>query len=224
MSGHGPTKTLESRWTITEGRAPNGRAYNGSLEITEEGEAWRLRWHINGESGSSNLNGVGFWLDGVLYASRSNVRTPESSSSFPGIVVYEAGRFGYLPATWYHPELQGRMGKGVSVDGPTDGLPGEYVAEYGSSDTAFDPLTKEIRQVGGQYRLVWRLGDDELYNGVGASFGERLAVAWAKPPRSDLDLVRFERDSTSVEMAGAWCSNEATGATGLGIEIVRPLS
>jgi len=192
------------------------------LESVEDGEACRLRWHIDGEAGPSDLNGVGFWQDGVLYASRSNVRSPESESSFPGVVVYETAHFGHLPATWYHPELRGRLGTGVSVDGPIDGLPGEYVAEYGSQDTEFDPLVKEIRRSGELYRLIWRSGEEELFNGVGVSVGHRLAAAWATPPRPDIDLVRFERSSIAGEMIGTWCSNHQTAkATVSGLEVVR---
>jgi hypothetical protein len=184
------------------GKRPDGRAYAGTVKLDAEGEAYRCTWRLRADGEPERaLHGVGFFHHGGFYASRSSAADADS----PGIVVYRIEDDGRMPARWYHPDLNGRLGDGLSLDGPNDSLTGLYRAEYGDSHgAAFAPLVKDLAEAGDGYTLTWRQGSRVLYQGVGLRFGRRLVAGWATP-RDSIEVVCLQRpDSRDRRLSGVW--------------------
>ncbi|MGJ3262926.1 MAG: hypothetical protein ACFE0R_06800 [Salinarimonas sp.] len=210
-----------------DGRDPDGRPYGGELTVTPDGEAFRARWLRRGPDGTVALHGVAFVHEGVVVAARSRLAEPSA-----GVVAYAIREDGDMPARWYHPELAGRLGEGLSTDGPRDTLEGLYRAEYASASARFDPLVKELVRVGDVRLLAWRTARETLYEGVGLLFGRRLVAAWATP-RASIEVIRY-RPATDVSaappedvlggpLAGRWAARERAAA-GPGEETFMPLA
>lgn len=170
-----------------------------TMRCTAEGEAWRLAWSFSKDD-ALPLRGVGIIMGQTLFAARSGNNLEQAFPS-PGVVVYERDAKGELPARWYHPELQGRLGEGRSLGGPLRGYVGTYHAEYASTDGAFDPLIKEITQQGMAYRFSWSTKQEKIYIGIGKEFGPNLAAAWSTP-RGSLEVAIYEIDPKLGTLTG----------------------
>jgi hypothetical protein len=184
------------------GKQPDGRAYEGTVELAAEGEAFRCTWQLRvGGGATRELRGVGFFHRDGFYASRSRDLDADST----GVVVYRIMDDGRMPARWYHPDLDGKLGEGLSLDGPQDGLPGLYRAEYSAAGgDSFAPLVKELAEAGDGYTLTWRQGGQVLYRGVGLRFGPRLVAGWASP-RDSIEVVCLHRpDWRDRRLSGVW--------------------
>lgn len=206
---------LPRRYRLSSGRTPRGEGYSGHLLVARDGEAWRCQWHRACDNGRVHeLSGVAFRIGNVVFASRSrNVQGYPSA----GVVVYRIQENGGLPARWYHPDLQGKLGEGLSTDGPKGNLAGTYRAEYSSSTEAFDPLVKELTRVGDCYHFTWRTSQEVLYEGVGLRFDDILVAAWATP-RESIEVVRYDTDESSRMVQGVWASRRDS-LLGLGGEV-----
>ena len=138
------------------------------------------------------------------------VRASLSAEPSAGVVAYAIRADGDMPARWYHPDLDGRLGEGLSTDGPHDGLEGLYRAEYASASGAFEPLVKELRRVGEVRLLAWRTSRETLYEGVGLLHGATLVAGWATP-RASIEVVRYVRDAEGA-LSGTWAARARAGA------------
>ena len=167
--------SLPGHFRLSAGRTPRGEGYSGEVWPTRDGEAWRCAWHRESEEGQAeDLEGVAICIGNVIFAGRS--RNIEHQPS-PGIVVYKIQGNGDLPARWYHPDLQGRLGEGLSTDGPEGQFVGRYRAEYSSATGTFDPLVKELIQVGDFYHCrSSRSPPNPLSQGGGHGPGRRCAL------------------------------------------------
>lgn len=164
----------------------------GTLAIQPDGEALSLTWRFAGLTGSPSIfRGVGFVREMELYAAR--IPTDDHDGSKPGVVVYDISRLGRLPARWYHEDLQGMLGSGLSVDGPTDTLIGTYKAEYGSATQEFAPLRKSLTEHGRGYRFRWSDPERDIYTGIGFAKRNILVCAWGEPS-AKLEVVHYQME------------------------------
>ncbi|WP_107676112.1 hypothetical protein [Agrobacterium sp. LAD9] len=200
-------------------RPASGEEYRGLVTFSRDGEAWRINWDLRTAAGETQaFHGVGFAVGSSFFAARSAFDADPDGENYPGMVVYDSGQFGRLPARWYHPTLKGRLGAGLSVDGPRDGIAGLYRAEYRSDVKEFDPLTKEIVARNMHFEFDWRTSAATIYIGAGDIIGEHLAAAWCSP-RSSLDMLRYPLvPAEDGEAAGTWLS---FGHPGHGIEQLK---
>lgn len=200
-------------------RSASGEEYSGDVTFAKDGEAWRIEWDLRTATGETlAFRGVGFAVGSIFFAARSSFDAHPNGENYPGVVVYDSRQFGRLPARWYHPTLKGRLGTGLSVDGPRDGIAGLYRAEYCSDVEEFDPLTKEIVARNMHLEFDWRTAAATIYIGVGDIIGEHLSAAWCSP-RSSLDMLRYPLiPSENGETAGVWLS---FGLPGHGVERLK---
>jgi hypothetical protein len=175
------------------------------VTLDRDGEAWRCTWKVAEPSGPVLFDGVGFQLGQDVFVSRSRLPREGEEVASSGIVVYDTHVFGRLPARWYHPDLQGHLGEGLSVDGPADRLSGKYRAEYRSTSEEFAPLLKELAEEDGRYHVRWVGAAGLMYIGVGFEIGSRLVVGWATP-RREIDVMKFATSAGGELLIGKWMS------------------
>lgn len=97
-------------------------AGSGFMEIAADGQARRIAWTLPDETGDvRHYRGVGFWIDKTLVTARSraSISSLGDGQALPaaGVVVYDIADLGRLPARWYHADLAGLLGKGLSTGG-----------------------------------------------------------------------------------------------------------
>ncbi len=176
----------------------------GIMRCDAVGDAWQIHWQKNGDL-PRDLAGVALVIGSTVFAARS-AGVADHGFPSPGIVVYERDASGQLPARWYNPDLKGKPGKGLSLDGPVDGYVGKYRAEYASSEGEFEPLTKEITRQGGAYRFAWRTATEIIYTGIGIEHGQKLVAAWSTP-RERLEVVVYELADDGSKLSGVFVAS-----------------
>jgi|GEM_PF-2777723 len=188
----------------------DGEPYNGTLDISDDGDAYLLSWQMQGRDATRNtmFSGVGFVTGNLLVAGRSPINFPPLPSV--GVVVYDISKKGTLPARWYHNNLKGKLGQGLSTEGPSDSLTGTYVAEYGSQNEEFTPLRKEVITHGKGFHFRWLQGQETMFIGVGFSLGLSMFCAWGTP-RQEIDVLVYQV-SRNGELDSEWCALSGDGA------------
>ncbi|MCP4749226.1 MAG: hypothetical protein GY874_24285 [Desulfobacteraceae bacterium] len=192
-------------WTVESAKTPEGKSYAGTFNASKEGEAWRCEWKIVWDE-TRCYTGVGLSIDGMFVASRGPLEYQYDTSQSVGIVVYNVLLDGTLPAHWYHPDLKGKVGSGVSINGPKNQIVGNYIADYKTAEGEnFETLKKRITKKGSTYYIEWLLNGNLLYYGIGMLFKNRLVVGWA-PPGIPVEIVKYDVDLTSdsPRLSGAW--------------------
>ena len=204
---------LGGDWLLSSARTPDGEAYGGTLTVEADDDAWDCRWHTN-LPGRPKMWGVGI-LDADRFVASRTVdakRTGESSPS-PGVVIYRPTGEGTLPARWYHPDLEGRLGTGLSTGGVPGRLPGRYTADYETgAKEPFETLAQVISGKSNPYFVQWLLGTRPLYHGIGLDIGNRFVVGWADPQVAVEVLVYGTlRDGEDFVLCGQWARIEHGG-------------
>lgn len=185
----------------------------GIMTLDQDGEVWSVRMDMEGHT--MPLTGVGFEHNGYLCIARGIAVGAAELDGSVGLVRYDLQKPGNLPARWYHPSLDGRMSDGISTDGPTNSLTGEYNADYESLDgIAFNPLRKTILDNGAGYQFSW--WDDEKFHyvGVGNKINGSLYAAWG-PPGSIIQFVSYNIQGADGILEGDWIDH---GRNKFGIE------
>lgn len=186
------------------GYSPSAASYEGTLDTEAQGEALSLKWIFSATGcQGSEMTGVGFLVGDTLIASRAIA--DGSTDPQAGVVVYDIAQKGSLPARWYHVDLAGKLGQGLSSDGPLHSLAGTYVAEYGTGEQEFMPLRKELRAAGDRYHFSWLRGADLVYVGIGFVLGTKLVCGWATP-RPRIDVLVYQRAQNSRKLCARWAS------------------
>ncbi|MBB5855682.1 hypothetical protein ACFQ05_35775 [Amycolatopsis umgeniensis] len=208
--------SLASSEIEVRGTTPEGSPYQGTVSIEGDGDAIRLHWSLESGHETTTFSGIGIECHGRLCVARSRSVEPAIPETYPGVVNYDIESLGRLPATWYHPDLAGELGSGVSTGGPTDRICGVYRADYGAGGSEFPSLTKEITEHRGRLRAKWFHGEVLEYAGVGFVWEQNLVVAWSQPPRQDLDVLLYEE--TDRGLAGAKWFDWSSASTSAGSE------
>ncbi|MGI9303685.1 MAG: hypothetical protein ACR2RB_13445 [Gammaproteobacteria bacterium] len=186
----GNTATYLGDWVITEAIAPSGGAYRGAVHLAPDGEACTVSWDRDG----TRCQGPALAFGDLIVASRQPIgeeQIPEDGRV--GLVFYHIRNDGTLPARWYHPSLRGKVGTGISTDGPIGQLAGTYKADYKTAaDETFEPLQKQLSEDDGVYRLTWLKAESAIYEGVGMRVADHLAVGWG-PPGTKIELAVLRR-------------------------------
>lgn len=212
---------IEGRWRTSDARGPEGQPYQASATFTADDEALLGRWAVVDEGRTRQLTGVAMANEDRLCAARGVVTQDAELAGSVGLVCYRIDTYGHLPARWYHPSLGGRIGDGLSAEGPTDGLCGDYRADYASgSGGDFEPLRKTVtrRDEASEdiYEFVWHTDSKVHYIGVGRVFAGRLWAAWG-PPGALIQLVNYTLSGDRRVMEGSCLE---AGRPGQGIEIL----
>lgn len=173
-----------------------------STTFTQEGEAWTVVCSQTPDF--PRLLGVGFTHGNFLCVARGHVEQQADLGEIVGLVKYDISQFGELPATWYHCSLNGRLSRGLSSDGPTETLFGEYRADYSSGDgIAFNALRKTIARENNCMRFAWWDNERFHYLGVGQTMANSLFAAWG-PPGALVQFVCYDLASENTCLRGRW--------------------
>lgn len=203
---------LEGRWSV---RTAGQERYQ--LDFRPDGEAWAVRLEGNGRTPS--MSGVGFEHNGFLCVSRGIVTQAAELGGSVGLVQYDVTTFGNLPARWYHPSLNGQLSEGLSANGPSDTLVGEYDADYQNAQgDAFNPLRKTITKSEDRHLFSWWDETRFHYLGVGRLLAGALFAAWGAPG-AILQFAAYDLRSGSDQVEGAWLDY---GRNRAGTEVLTP--
>lgn len=172
------------------------------IEFTPYGEVWTVG--LTHKKDLPSMRGVGFFHQGYLCVARGIVVQPAELDGTVGLVQYELQNFGTLPARWYHPSLSGTLSEGLSFDGPSDGIVGEYYADYQDREgSAFTQLRKTILKATGCFHFSWWDYEKFHYIGIGSIVAGNLFAAWG-PPGSIIQFVYYDFRYAETGVCGAW--------------------
>lgn len=189
---------VAGNWDIASSANPGGGgAYEGSVEITQNGGYYDLSWTLKKGQG---YQGVGLVVGDILGVGWS----PKS----PGVVVYTIDG-GTLNGTWSTAGSGGKVGT-EKAEGPA-GLNGSYrVTGTNPGGSGGYNGTLSITPAGSVYRLAWRVGNDS-YQGLGIKRGDKLVVGWSTEGSAGVVLYSIKGST----LDGVWAQ---PGSTALGSE------
>ena len=188
----------KGHWRIVEAKGN----HPASISFKKDGEAWSVRCKRYG--GLPDLLGVGFIHGDFLCIARGLVQQDADLGQKVGLVRYDLNMPGKLPAKWYHCSLKGKISDGLSSNGPTSTIIGEYQADYANSDgMAFNPLRKTITQHKHCLQFSWWDDEKFYYLGVGCIIAGNLYAAWG-PPGAIIQFVYYNLNSSRSALHGQW--------------------
>lgn len=152
----------EGAWKIENAQLPNGKSYNGSLNIAKIGKAFDVDW----KTSAGNYSGIGLLVDGKLFVGYG-------INSAYGVVVYKTNSTAQrLEGTWTTSQMNGKTGTEILT-----GKNGQYDLTGTNQDGSVYRGKLMMQKTGDAFQVQWNLGG-QTYNGVGFMSGDYLVVGY----------------------------------------------
>ena len=159
------TQTLfaqDGNWRIEQGQLPDGKFYNGSLNIARLGQVFGVDWKTT----AGNYSGVGLMADGKLFVGYG-------LNGGYGIVVYKTNMAAQrIEGTWTASGLNGATGTETLI-----GRDGNYDVAGINPDGQPYRGKLFLQKTGDTFQAQWQVAN-QTYNGVGFMSGDYLVIGY----------------------------------------------
>lgn len=192
---------LVGRYNV-DGTNPDASAYRGLLDITQDGEIYKLNWTI----AFVDFTGSAIYENDVLSVGWGH----ETCT----VVSYQINEDGSLDGKWF---LIGEEGFGTEhieplTDGSENNLVGRHTATGTNPDGSEYTSTVDITIEGSVYTFIW----DDLILGTGIQHNDVVSVGWG----GDICSVASYTVEPGGSLDGVWTN---VGKDKLGTELAQPV-
>jgi CHAT domain-containing protein/tetratricopeptide (TPR) repeat protein len=188
---HKAAPNVEGTWTITEGKALDGRNYKGTVAIQPIGQIYELSW----QTSAGKQSGIGFFEDGHFF-----VGWGTDAAAGYGVVLYKIGKDGTLEGKWAEAKSGGEIGTEIVTGGKPNQIEGDYqVTGTNPNENGRYKGTLNIRKTGDTYQVTWAVGSS--YRGVGIRSGDWLVVSWGQSEQLGVADYTISGDKASGRLA-----------------------
>ncbi len=160
---------IEGNWLV------NGKwdceTYSGELTIKRTDEVYDCEWHLE--------NGETYQGTGIVYTNRLLVARKQGNER-PGVVLYVLDAGDALSAVWNHPDINYRLGTGLTTQPEHPTLENtRVISYYGPDGVPSQPLRLDITRNDTVYALSWSGGEKPLAGiGLPLNKARALGAAW----------------------------------------------
>ncbi|MVM33082.1 hypothetical protein GO755_23780 [Spirosoma sp. HMF4905] len=185
----------DGTWRIEKAQLPDGKSYNGSLNISRVGQSFGVDWKTT----AGNYSGLGLMADGKLFVGYG-------LNSGYGIVVYKTNTAAQrIEGVWTASGLDGATGTETLT-----GRDGNYDLVGTNPDGRPYRGKLTLQKTGDTFQAQWQVGNG-VYNGVGFMSGDYLVIGYG--PGQAFGTVEYVM--TGNRARGRWAMG---GGSQFGVE------
>ncbi|GAB4053630.1 hypothetical protein [Spirosoma litoris] len=152
----------DGNWRIEKAQLPNGKFYDGTLNITRVGQSYGVNWQTT----AGNYSGLGLLADGKLFVGYG-------LNGGYGIVVYKTNSANQrIEGVWTASGLDGATGTETLT-----GRDGNYDLVGTNPDGRPYRGKLTLQKTGDTFQAQWQVGNG-VYNGVGFMSGNYLVIGY----------------------------------------------
>lgn len=185
----------DGNWRIEKAQLPNGKFYDGTLNITRVGQSYGVNWQTT----AGNYSGLGLLADGKLFVGYG-------LNGGYGIVVYKTNSANQrIEGVWTASGLDGATGTETLT-----GRDGNYDLVGTNPDGRPYRGKLTLQKTGDTFQAQWQVGNG-VYNGVGFMSGNYLVIGYG--PGQAFGMVEYVLAGNKAR--GRWAMG---GGSQFGIE------